>query len=115
MTNDGLLRNLRLSWILRWLTTPNEDVPELTKFGLLGVNLGHLLIFVTLSYKLTTGYTGLLTLSTLLLLERTELQRIERLHMFLQLRRTIGETGEKQECDGTGVAQRKDLREKKVT
>ena len=79
------------------------------------MNLGHLLIFVTLSYELRTGYTGLLTLSTLLLLERSELQRIERLHMFLQLHRTIGGTGEKQECDGTDVAQRKDLREKKMT
>ena len=70
------------------------------------------MIFVTLSDELTTKYTGLLTLTTLLLLERTELQRIERLQMFLQLHTTIGGTGEKLACDGPDVAQTKDLRDK---
>ena len=48
-----------------------------------------------LSDELTAGYTGLLTLSTLLLFERTELQCIEQLQMLLQLCAAIGETGEK--------------------
>ena len=48
----------------------------------------------------------------MLLLERTELQRIERLRMFLQLRTAIGGTRQKQACVGTDVAQTKDLREK---
>ena len=74
---------------------------------LLGVNLRDLLIFVT-----PTGYSDLLTLSTLLLLERTELQHIEQLPMFLQLRTAIGGTGEKQVCDGPDVVQTKDLRDK---
>ena len=47
------------------------------------MNLEDLLIFITLSDELTTGYTGLITLSTLLLLEQIELQRIERLWMLL--------------------------------
>ena len=51
----------------------------------MGVNLSDLLTFVTLSDELTAGYAGLLTLSTLLLLKLTELQRIEQLRMFLQL------------------------------
>ena len=46
---------------------------------LVEVNLGDLLIFVTLSDELTTGYAGLLTLSKLLLLELAESQ-----WMFLQ-------------------------------
>ena len=53
----------------------------------MGVNLSDLLIFVTLSEELTIGYTGLLTLSALLILELTEPQRIEQLRMFLQLRK----------------------------
>ena len=53
----------------------------------------------------TTGYTGLLTLSTLLLLERTKLKDIEQLRMFLQLRTAMGGTGEKQACYGPDVAQ----------
>ena len=53
------------------------------------------LIFVMLSDELTAGYTGLLTLSTLLLFEQTELQCIEQLQMLLQLCAAIGETGEK--------------------
>ena len=76
------------------------------------MNLGDLLIFATLSDELATEYTGLLTLTTLLLLERTELQRIERLLMFLQLHTTIGRTGEKLASDGPDVAQTKDLRDK---
>ena len=76
------------------------------------MNLRDLLIFVTLSDELTTGYSGLLTLSTLLLLERTELQCVERLRVFLQLRTAIGGTGEKQAPDGPDVAQTKDLRDK---
>ena len=76
------------------------------------MNLRDLLIFVTLSDELTTGYSGFLTLSTLLLLERTELQCVERLRVFLQLRTAIGGTGEKQARDGPDVAQTKDLRDK---
>ena len=45
----------------------------------MGKNLRDLLTFITLSTELTTGYGGLLILSTLLLLELTELQRIEQL------------------------------------
>ena len=76
------------------------------------MNLRDLLIFAKLSAELTTGYSGLLTLSTLLLLERTELQRIERLWIFLQSRTAIEGTGEKRPCDGPDVAQTKDLRNK---
>ena len=44
----------------------------------MGVNLRDLLIFITLSDELTTGYAGLLILTTtLLLFELTELQRRE--------------------------------------
>ena len=43
----------------------------------MGVNLRDLLIFITLSDELTTGYVGLLILPTLLLFELTELQRRE--------------------------------------
>ena len=85
---------------------------ESTESHLLRVNLGELLILVTLSDELTTGYTGLLTLAALLQLEQTELQRIERLQMFLQLCTAIGGTGEKQACNGPHVAQTKNLRDK---
>ena len=78
----------------------------------MGVNLRYLLIFIALSHELTTGYARLLTLSTLLLLELTELQRIERLWMFLELGKTIGVTGDERPCDGLDVVQTKDLREK---
>ena len=71
----------------------------------MGVNLRDLLIFVTLSDELITGYSTFLTLSTLLLLELTELQRIERLRMFLQLRTAIGGAGEEQVYDGPDVTQ----------
>ena len=71
----------------------------------MGVNLRDLLIFVTLSDELITEYSGFLTLSALLLLELTELQRIERLRMFLQLRTAIGGTGEEQVYDGPDVTQ----------
>ena len=54
------------------------------KCELVEVNLKDLLIFLTLSHELTIGYAALLNLSTLLLLEPTELQRIELLRMFLQ-------------------------------
>ena len=64
----------------------------------MGVSLGDLLIFVTLSDELTTGYAGLLTLSTLLLLELTELQPIDQLRMFLQLCKAIGGTGDERVC-----------------
>ena len=74
----------------------------------MGVNLRDLLIFVTLSDELATGYSVSLALSTLLL-ERTELQRVERSRMFLQLPTAIGGTGEKQACNGPDVAQTKDL------
>ena len=63
----------------------------------MGVNLRDLLIFVALSDDLTTVYSRLLTLSTLPLLELTELQR---LRMFLQLR------------TATDVPETKDLRDK---
>ena len=76
------------------------------------VNLRDLLISVTLSDELTTVYAGLLTLSTLLLLELTELQRIEQLQMFLQLRTAIGGTWDEHVCDGPDVVQTKDLRDK---
>ena len=76
------------------------------------MNLSDLLIFVTLSDKLTTGYAGLLTLSTLLLLKLTELQRIEQLWMFLQLRKAIGGTGDERACNGSDVVQKKDLHDK---
>ena len=78
----------------------------------MGVNLRDLLIFVTLSHELTTGYASLLTLSTLLLLQLTELQRIERLRMFLQLRKVIGGTCNERACYGPDVVQTKDLRDK---
>ena len=65
-----------------------------------------------LSDELTAGYTGLRTLSTLLLLERTELQCIEQLRMLLQLCAAIGETGEKRAWDGPDVAQTKDLHDR---
>ena len=71
----------------------------------MGVNLRDLLIFVTLSDELITEYSGFLTLSALLLLELTELQRIERLRMFLQLRTAIGGKGEEQVYDGPDVTQ----------
>ena len=76
------------------------------------MNLSDLLIFVTLSDQLTTGYADLLTLSTSLLHELAELQSIERLRMFLQLRKAIGETGDERACDGPDVVQTKDLRDK---
>ena len=131
--------NLRLRWIFRWLTTWNVDVLEsiecelvgewwilwLTKrnvdvlrsiqYELVGVNLRDSLIFIILSDELTTRYTVLLILSTLLLLELTELQRIERLQMFLQLRTAIGGTGDEHACKGQGVLQTKDLRDKQQT
>ena len=78
----------------------------------MGVNIRELLIFVTLSHELAIGYAGLLTLSTLLLFELTELQRIERLRMFLQLRETIRRTRDERACDGPDVVQTKDLRGK---
>ena len=77
------------------------------------MNLRDLLIFVTLSHELTTGYACLLTLSTLQPLEPTELQRIERLRMFLQLRKAIRGTGDECTCDGPYVVQIKDLGDKK--
>ena len=78
----------------------------------MGVNLRDLLIFVTLLHELRKGYAGLPTLSTLLLLELTELQHVEQLRMFLQLRTTIEGTGDEHACDATDVAQTKDLLDK---
>ena len=78
----------------------------------MGVSLSNLMIFVTPSDELTTRYTSLLTLSTLLLLELTELQRVEQLRMFLHLRKAIGRTGDKRICNGPDVVQTKDLRDK---
>ena len=79
------------------------------------MNLRDSLIFIILSDELTTRYTVLLILSTLLLLELTELQRIERLQMFLQLRTAIGSTGDEHGCKGQGVLQTKDLVTKQQT
>ena len=107
-----ILRNLRLRLILRWLTTRNVDVLEWIECESVGVNLRDLVIFVTLSDELTTGYSDLLTLSILILLELTELQRIERLRMFLQLHRAIGGTADEHACDGPDFAQTKNLHQK---
>ena len=76
------------------------------------MNLRDLLIFATLSDELTTGCSGLLTLSTLILLELTELQLRERLRMFLQLRKAIGGKRDERACDGSDVVKTKDLRDK---
>ena len=70
---------------------------------LVGVNLRDSLIFIILSDELKMGYTGLLILSTLLLIKMTELQRIEQLQMFLQLHTAI----DKHACNGPGVLQTK--------
>ena len=51
-----------------------------------------MLTFITLSDEIITAYASLLMLSTLLLLERTVLQRIKRLQVFLQLRTAKGKT-----------------------
>ena len=48
----------------------------------------------------------------MLLLELTEIQRIERLRMFLQLHKAIGGKGGERACDGPDVVQTKDLRDK---
>ena len=64
----------------------------------MGKNLRDLLTFITLSAKLTTGYGGLLILSTLLLLELTELQRIEQLYIFFQLYTATGMRGDEHAC-----------------
>ena len=69
---------------------------------LVGVNLRDSLIFIILSDELKMGYTGLLIL---LLIEMTELQRIEQLQMFLQLRTAIERAGDEHACNGPGVLQ----------
>ena len=79
---------------------------------LVGVNLRDSLMFIILSDELKMGYAALLILSTLLLLEMRELQRIEQLKMFLQLHTAIERAGEKHACNGPGVLQTKDLRKK---
>ena len=115
LTNDELitiLRNLRLRLILRWLTTRNVDVLEWIECESVGVNLRDLVTFVTLSDESTTGYSDLLTLSILILLELTELQRIERLRMFLQWCRALGGTVDKHACDGPDIAQTKNWHQK---
>ena len=80
----------------------------------MGVNLRHLLIFITLSGELTRGYECLRILSTFLLHEMTELQRVEQLRMSLQLRTAIGRTGDEHACNRTGAVQTKGLRDKTV-
>ena len=80
----------------------------------MGVNLRHLLIFITLSGELRRGYESLQILSALLLHEMTELQRIEQLRMSLQLRTAIGRTGDKHACNRPGVVQTKGLLDKTV-
>ena len=97
--------NLRLRWILWWPTTRNVDVLESIECELVGVNLRDSLIFIILSDELKMGYTGLLILSTLLLIEMTELQRIEQLQMFLQLHTAIERAGDEHACNGPGVLQ----------
>ena len=72
---------------------------------LVGVNLRDSLIFIILSDELKMGYTGLLILSTLLLIKMTELKRIEQLQMFLQLRTAIKRLGDEHACNGPGVLQ----------
>ena len=72
---------------------------------LAGVNLRDSLIFIILSDELKMGYTGLLILSTLLLIKMTELQRTEQLQMFLHLRTAIERAGKEHACNGTGVLQ----------
>ena len=76
----------------------------------MGVNLRDLLIFVTPSDELTIGYSGLLTLSTLLLHKLTELQRTEQLQK--SLHKAKGATEKEQACDGRDFAQTEDLRAK---
>ena len=78
----------------------------------MSVRLRDLLIFVTLSDELTTRYSGLLTLSTLLLLELTELQRIKGLKIFYSYVQQYEKTGEEQACDGPDIAQTKDVCDK---
>ena len=56
------------------------------------MSLRDLLTFITLSDEIITACASLLMLSTLLLLERTVLQRIKRLQVFLQLRTAKGKT-----------------------
>ena len=72
---------------------------------LVGVNLRDSLIFIILSDELRMGYTGLLILWTLLLLEMKELQL--QLQMFLQLRTAIERTGDEHACNGPGVVKNK--------
>ena len=72
---------------------------------LVGVNLRDSLIFIILSDELKMDYTGLLILSTLLLIELTELERIEQLQMFLQLRTAIERAGDEHACNEPGVLQ----------
>ena len=79
---------------------------------LVGINLRDSLTFIILSDELKMGYTGLLILSTLLLIEMTELQRIQQLQMFLQLPTAVERAGDKHACNGPGVLQTKDLRNK---
>ena len=71
----------------------------------MGVNLRDSLIFKILSDELKMGYTGLLILSTLLLIKMTELQRIEQLQMFLQLLTAIERAGDEHARNGPSVLQ----------
>ena len=97
--------NVRLRSILWWSTTRNVDELESIECELVGVNLRDSLIFIILSDELKMGYTGLLILSTLLLIKMTELKRIEQLQMFLQLRTAIERAGDEHACNGPGVLQ----------
>ena len=72
---------------------------------LVGVNLRDSLIFIVLSDELKMDYTGLPILSTLLLIELTELERIEQLQMFLQLRTAIERARDEHACNESGVLQ----------
>ena len=76
----------------------------------MGVNLRDLLILVTPSAELTIGYSGLLTLSTLLLHKLRELQRTE--HLQKSLHKAKGGAEKEQACDGPDFTQTEDLRAK---
>ena len=115
LTSDELITLLcilGLRLILRRLTTRNVDVLESIECESVVVNLRDLLTFITFSDELTIGYGGFVIFSTLLLLELTELQRLEQLRRFLQLRIVIGGIEDKHACDTQDVVQTNNLRDR---
>ena len=113
LTSDELITLLcilGLRLILRRLTTQNVDVLESIECESVVVNLRDLLTFITFSDELTIGYGGFVIFSTLLLLDLTELQRLEQLRRLLQLRIAIGRIEDKHACDTQDVVQTNDLR-----